>query len=255
MILHDLRSPREAWSRKRCSASPRWPRSRWASAQIRRSSQWSTACCCARSRTVTRPGWSCSGVTGRAGKTWLSEPELDDYRGQAGALDALAGFAVDELNLAGAGEPTRVRAARTQATIFAALGATPMLGRTYMADEDRPGARRVAIVSEGLWRAQFGADPAIVGRLVRLEASLTRSSAFSATRSGFPPITSRGCEPTCGCRSHSGSRTRPTATTMGCSPSLASRLERRSNTRRPRSIRSQGVSSTGGRRCKSLTSE
>ena len=102
-------------------------------------------------------------------KTWLSEPELDDYRAQAGALDALAGFAVDELNLAGPGEPVRVRAARAQATIFAALGVTPGPGRTYTPDEDRPGAPRVVMLSERVWRAQFGADPAIVGRRVRLD--------------------------------------------------------------------------------------
>lgn len=54
------------------------------------------------------------------------------------------------------------------ANIFAVLGARPLLGRVISADEDRPGAAPVAVLGHTLWRTRFGADPAIVGRTIRL---------------------------------------------------------------------------------------
>ena len=43
-------------------------------------------------------------------------------------------------------------------------GSQPALGRGFLPDEDRPGADGVVVLSDGLWRRRFGADPAIVGR-------------------------------------------------------------------------------------------
>ena len=75
-------------------------------------------------------------------KTWLSEPELADYRTQARSLEHVAAFDSTSFNLTGAGEPVRVRAAQVQAAMFAALGAQPIAGRVFTADEDRPGGCR-----------------------------------------------------------------------------------------------------------------
>ena len=65
----------------------------------------------------------------------------------------------------------RVRAAQVQAAMFAALGAQPIAGRVFTADEDRPGQARVVMLTEGLWRSQFGSDPSIVGRVIQLDAT------------------------------------------------------------------------------------
>jgi hypothetical protein len=51
---------------------------------------------------------------------------------------------------------------------FRTLGAAPALGRTFTADEDRPGAARTAVLSHGLWTRAFGGDAAIVGRAIRI---------------------------------------------------------------------------------------
>jgi putative ABC transport system permease protein len=104
-------------------------------------------------------------------KTWLSEPELADYRTQARSLEHVAAFDSTSFNLTGAGEPVRVRAAQVQAAMFAALGAQPIAGRVFTADEDRPGQAHVVMLTEGLWRSQFGSDPSIVGRVVQLDAT------------------------------------------------------------------------------------
>ncbi|MGI9041536.1 MAG: ABC transporter permease, partial [Gemmatimonadales bacterium] len=72
-------------------------------------------------------------------------------------------------NLAGTDSPDNVPAARVGSGFFELLGVRPALGRTFLADEDQPGRGNVAILSDGLWRDRFGADPNIVGREVRLD--------------------------------------------------------------------------------------
>ena len=103
-------------------------------------------------------------------KTWVSEPELADYRAQATLLEHVAGFDTTSFNLTGAGEAVRVGALQVQTPIFEALGVRPIAGRVFTADEDRPGHAHVVLLTEGLWRSQFGADPSIVGRDIQLDA-------------------------------------------------------------------------------------
>ncbi len=104
-------------------------------------------------------------------KTWVSQPELVDYQRQARSLEHVAAFSSTSFNLTGGGEPLRVRAAQVQPEIFAALGAQPLAGRVFTAEEDQPGHERVVILTEGLWRTQFGSDPGIVGRTIQLDAA------------------------------------------------------------------------------------
>ena len=103
-------------------------------------------------------------------KTWVSQGELVDYREQARSLDHVAAFSSAAFNLTGGGDPIRVRAAQVQPEIFAALGAKPLVGRVFTTDEDRPGHEHVVMLTEGLWRSQFGSDLTIVGRAIQLDA-------------------------------------------------------------------------------------
>src|SRR5215471_17292128 len=66
-------------------------------------------------------------------KTWVSEPELADYRSQAQSLEHVSGYSTDSFNLTGSGEAVRVRAAQVQASLFAALGVQPIAGRVFTA--------------------------------------------------------------------------------------------------------------------------
>ncbi len=104
-------------------------------------------------------------------KTWLSQPELDDYQHQAHSLEHVGAFQYTSFNLTGAGEPLRVRAAQVQPAVFTALGASPIAGRLFTDDEDRPGHDRVAMLGEGLWREQFGGDRSILGRTISLDGA------------------------------------------------------------------------------------
>ena len=104
-------------------------------------------------------------------KTWVSQPELVDYQQRVRSLEHVAAFSSTSFNLTGGGEPLRVLAAQVQPEIFAALGAQPIAGRVFTAEEDEPGHEQVVMLTEGLWRSQFGADPAIVGRTIQLDAT------------------------------------------------------------------------------------
>ena len=68
----------------------------------------------------------------------------------------------------GNGEPERLLAGRISANSHTVLGVSPVLGRAFAEDEDEVGNERVVILSDTLWRRRFGADPAIVGRTIRL---------------------------------------------------------------------------------------
>jgi hypothetical protein len=103
-------------------------------------------------------------------KTWVSEPELADYQ-TLRSLEHVAAFDSDSFNLTGSGEPIRVRAAQVQADVFAALGVRPIVGRLFTREEDTPGQPHVVVLTEGLWRSQFGSDPSIVGRTIQLDAT------------------------------------------------------------------------------------
>ena len=63
---------------------------------------------------------------------------------------------------------------RVSANYFSMLGVRPALGRDFRPEDDRPDTRRVLILSDGLWRGTFGADPSVVGRVIRLDGQSFR---------------------------------------------------------------------------------
>ncbi|HKP13109.1 MAG TPA: ABC transporter permease, partial [Blastocatellia bacterium] len=71
----------------------------------------------------------------------------------------------------GAGTPERVAGVITSASFFSTMGVTPLLGRTYTEEEDRPGANRVVVISYALWQSRFGGDKDVCGRTMQLDGS------------------------------------------------------------------------------------
>ncbi|HVT57130.1 MAG TPA: ABC transporter permease [Thermoanaerobaculia bacterium] len=84
--------------------------------------------------------------------------------GRLAAYDTIGGG----FNLAGGGQPERLRGAYVSRDFFATAGVVPALGRDFLPEEDRPGARRVVVLSQGLWTRRFGADPGLLGRQLLL---------------------------------------------------------------------------------------
>ncbi len=91
-----------------------------------------------------------------------------DWRGQSSAFSALAAEVYESFNVSGNGTPEHVHAARVTANYFDMLGVKPRLGRTFATGEDELGRHRVVVLSHGFWQRQFGGDPMVVGRTLRL---------------------------------------------------------------------------------------
>ncbi|MCW5978662.1 MAG: ABC transporter permease [Bryobacteraceae bacterium] len=94
---------------------------------------------------------------------------VDWWRARAGSFDAMTAFSPGTANLTSGDQPQRVRMLRVSDGFFPLLGVRPALGRDFLPGEDRPGAPRVAIISDGLWKRRFGGDPAVAGRSIVLD--------------------------------------------------------------------------------------
>jgi putative ABC transport system permease protein len=84
-------------------------------------------------------------------------------------LEGTAAYGWWDVNLSGGQEPERVLGFRVTAEFFPLLRAQPARGRLLDARDMTWGAHHRAVISDGLWRRRFGADPAIVGRTIRLD--------------------------------------------------------------------------------------
>lgn len=74
----------------------------------------------------------------------------------------------EDMALSGVTNPEVLRGARVSANFLQILGVDPMLGRSFLPEEDKPGAAAVTMISAELWRRRFGADPSMVGETVTL---------------------------------------------------------------------------------------
>ncbi|CAN5539433.1 ABC transporter permease [soil metagenome] len=89
-------------------------------------------------------------------------------------------------NLSGDGEPERLTGASASTNLFTTLGAAPLLGRTFLPGEDQPGEDRVVILSHGLWRQRFGADPQVLGREILVDGEPRTVVGVMPARFHFP---------------------------------------------------------------------
>ncbi len=108
-------------------------------------------------------------VTARNGsKDTFSPVDYLDLARENGAFTAIAGVVDTRLSLTGRAGPVQIAGARVTASFFAALQVKPALGRGFSPEEDLLGAPPVVVLTEGLWRRQFGADPNVLGQTVTL---------------------------------------------------------------------------------------
>ena len=71
-------------------------------------------------------------------------------------------------NLTGGVEPERLQGFQVSANIFQVLGVAAEQGRTFLVEEDRPGANRVVVISHELWQRRFGGASDLIGRSITL---------------------------------------------------------------------------------------
>jgi putative ABC transport system permease protein len=94
-----------------------------------------------------------------------------DWQARSKTLSSIGVWFTLSRTLTGNGEPQQLNGQVVSREFLQALGVAPFLGRTFTADDDRPNAPRVALVSHGLWERRFAADPNIVGRVIQLDGN------------------------------------------------------------------------------------
>jgi putative ABC transport system permease protein len=108
-----------------------------------------------------------NGRNGRMGPTF-SPPNYRDVASQSGAFSEWAALSPSTANLTGNGEPQQLDGGYVTGRFFSVLGVTPRLGRLIV-DADVENDRQAVVLSERLWRRQFGAQHDIIGSTVRLD--------------------------------------------------------------------------------------
>ena len=101
----------------------------------------------------------------------VSPADFLDWRRDlaGGTIDHLSAIQWWDANLVGRDEPERVLGFFVSSDFFAVLDAVPALGRTFVREEETIGNDKRVVLSDGLWKRRFGADPAVVGKPIRVD--------------------------------------------------------------------------------------
>ena len=98
----------------------------------------------------------------------FSPSEFLEYREQTQVFEDLSAFTGNGFTLTGRGDPANFVGQMVTPSLFPLLGVNPALGRFFFAEEGQPGQEHVVLLSFGLWKSNFGADPNIAGRAITL---------------------------------------------------------------------------------------
>jgi len=99
-----------------------------------------------------------------------SYPNFADWREQNHVFERMATFHTSDFIMTGRGESTRLQGALVNADLFPLLGVTPMLGRGFLPNEDKPGdSGRVVLLGQELFQKRFGSDTNAVGQPLVLD--------------------------------------------------------------------------------------
>ena len=101
-------------------------------------------------------------------RTPASYPEFDDWRKGNQVFTDVAGQFSSSLNLIGRREPERVLGVLVSENYFSMLGVQPVAGRTFRAEEHRPGANPVVVIGSELWRREFNGASDVIGKSITL---------------------------------------------------------------------------------------
>ena len=99
----------------------------------------------------------------------ISPADFLDIRSQARSFERIAAFRELSFNLTGQERPERVRGAVVTPDFFAILGIPARLGRSLMAERDKPGGARTVVISHTLWQRQYGGDREILGKSIGID--------------------------------------------------------------------------------------
>src|SRR3954451_6610517 len=130
-------------------------------------------------------GWNYGGI---------AAAETLDYMAGNEGFSEMAAYTTLNFNLTGQGEARRVQAARVSPSLSPLLGVSPILGRAFAPDEDKPGTN-IIILGGAFWRRAFGGDANIIGQVVKLDEKPYTIIGVMPERVQFPYIDATFAEP------------------------------------------------------------
>jgi predicted permease len=127
-----------------------------------------------------------SGMGSTEGFYDLSEPEFLDFGSRISSFIGVAGYEDREVTLGDSLSPRRIEVLLATASLFPLLGVDPLLGRTFTAEEDRPGAAPLGVLSHATWQTEFGGDAGVVGRTIEIDDQPVTIIGVMPPRFAFP---------------------------------------------------------------------
>src|SRR5690606_33249871 len=116
----------------------------------------------------------------------LSPPNYFEWKQEATSFDAIAAYAPWSTSMVGQGEPMQVDGANLAVDLLPMLGASPVIGRSFTADDGQLGAPGVVILSYGLWQSRFGGRVGAIGGKVLLDGDPHTVIGVMAPKFAFP---------------------------------------------------------------------
>jgi len=107
-------------------------------------------------------------VSPRGSGPGASPSKYMHYRAQTDVVELVSAYTTGAMNYTGGEFPEQLRSGRVSADFFKLVGAPVLLGRTFTADEDRPGAGKFAVIDKQLWQTRFNSDPGAIGKSISL---------------------------------------------------------------------------------------
>ena len=104
----------------------------------------------------------------RGGRTGYSTDQFLEIAERSTVFEGVIASTISDVLWTGNGDPQRLRGNHGTFNTFDVMGVGPLLGRTPTAEDARPGAEPVAVLGSRFWQRQFGGDPNVVGRQLRL---------------------------------------------------------------------------------------
>jgi putative ABC transport system permease protein len=116
------------------------------------------------------------------------------YQQLTHTIDGIGVYSETDVNVAepgGATPPERLTSARFSATLIRVLRVSPILGRAFSAEDDRPAAAPVMLIGEAMWRERFGANRAVLGRRLEVDGVSREIIGVMPARFRYPSATTK----------------------------------------------------------------
>ncbi len=107
-------------------------------------------------------------ATQRGSRTYYSVDQFLEIAGRTSIFDGVIASTISDVLWSSEGDPQRLRGNHGTFNTFDVMGVPPLIGRTPNAEDARPGAPPVVVLGYRFWQRQFGGDPGVLGRELRL---------------------------------------------------------------------------------------